>query len=132
MPYGSFTPGTGTPPPPPAVMVPYELYGYMVSVLDLLNKLTYAPQERGEAFMRLVRAVYYCPSGGADAVRPPPSPTTAEVVNVSVDEAVVGTPNGPSTSQPSPPRASPSLRLEASLDVLKARRRVLARWPKAC
>lgn len=133
MPHGPFPSTAGLPPPPPAAMVPVpcELYGYMVSALDLLNKLTYAPQERGEAFMGLVRAVYYCPSGGADAVGPPPSPTTAEVVNVTVDEAVVGTPNGPSTSQPSPPRASPSLRLEASLEVLKARRRVLARWPKA-
>lgn len=50
---------------------------------------------------------------------------------MTVDEAVVGTSNVSSTPQPSPPRASPSLRRETSLEILKARRQVLARWPKA-
>ena len=111
-------------------MLHCEIYSFHVSALDMLNKLTYGP--RGEAFMALVRAVYHgSPSGGAATVGPPPSPSKAEVVNATADEEPVGLSNVPSTRQPSSPRASSSSRRETSLEVLNARRRVLARWPKA-
>lgn len=43
----------------------------------------------------------------------------------------MGRPTPPSTQQLGPPRASPLSRRETFLEVLKARKRVLARWRKA-
>ena len=91
--YGPFPPSAGLP-PPSVVMVPCALYYHLVSLLDLVNGLTCAPN--GEAYMTLVRAHYYCPpSGGAGTVGPPASRTAPEAVNVTVDEEAGGTSNAP-------------------------------------
>ena len=83
--------------------------------------------------MALVREHYRVShSGGADTVESPPPPTATGAGNVTVDATVAGASNVSYASQHSSPRASPpSRRLEASWEVLKARRRVLRRWRKA-
>ena len=48
--------GPQSPPLPPSIMMPVELYGFLISINQLHQHLAYGP--RGHEFLELIRSTY--------------------------------------------------------------------------